>query len=212
MAKFQHHKATFDDPAHYLNRETGEKWRRIVGGIGWPQAGQEGVGIVIGETVIEPYAYKILASVTDHNAMTLLEKCKALEGGYPVKGWHGNAFNQAMMFLHYEFNKGRAFEDKLTFAGAPLAGEKNNSGYYLPKVIELGVQHRIDALAAPTVLRELESDDSWPETHLNRDIADFPPLAALCYPLSYLQMYSGKTYKAIKPNYTQKYGDKAYQL
>src|SRR5512140_3568332 len=132
------YKATFDLPAHYLNRETGEKWRRIAGGIGWPQAGQEGVGLILAESLGDDPAYKILTSVTDHNAMSLMEKCKALEGEYPVKGWHGNAFNQAMMLLHYEVNKGKYFQDKLTFLGAPLAGEANNSGYYLPKVIDLG--------------------------------------------------------------------------
>lgn len=208
---FIFYQTTFEAPAHYLDKVTGDKWRRIAGGIGWPQSGKEGVGLVLAETLEEPYAYKILISVQDHNALGLLETCKALEGEYPVKGWHGNAFDKAMMLLLYEFTKGKQFGDKLIFLGSPLAGENNNSGYYLPKVIELGKADRLNAAASLAVLRELEADDQWPETHLNQNIADFPALAALCYPLAYMQIYSGKVVKPMKPDYKD-YGGMAWQL
>jgi len=206
------HKATPTVPAHYLDKDTGQKWKRIAGGIGWPQEAQPGVGLILAEDSEEPANYSVLLSVRNHNAGTLLEQCKALELEYPLKVWYGNIDNRAMVVLLYEFNKGKYPEDKLRFQMAPLASEPNNSGYYLPKVIELGIMERLNAAKSLQVMTELKADSMWPKTHLNKNIAAFPTLAALCYPLAYMMMYSGKAIKPMKRDYMKQYGGAGWQL
>lgn len=207
-----HLKATGEAPAHYLDKQTGQKWRRVVGGIAWPQEGQPGMGLVLAEDQEEPANYSVLVSVQNYNAVTLLEQCTALELEYALKMWYGDINNRSMMVLLYEFNKGKYPEDKLRFQMAPLAGENNNSGYYLPKVIDLGIMERLNATKSQPLLIELKGDDVWPETHFNRNIALFPALAALCYPLAYVLMYSGNAVKPIKRDYKKQYGAAGWQL
>ena len=207
-----YHKATPEAAAHYLDKQTGQKWRRIAGGIGWPQEGQPGLALVLAEDQEGPANYSVLVSAQDHNAGTLLEQCKALELEYPLKTWYGDISNRAMMILLYEFNKGKYPEDKVRFQMAPLAGEANNSGYYLPKVIDLGVMERLNAEKSPAVLAELKNDELWPDTHLNRNINKFPTLAALCYPLAYMFMYSGAVVKPFKRDYRKEFGTAGWQL
>lgn len=187
-----HRPATLKEQEHYEDNKTNQKWRRIAGGIGWPRADKEGTVLILAEDM-EPSMpnYQVLAAVSDFNALALLDKAKSLETEYPVKMWHGKAEDRSMMMLLYSFNKGA--ETPLKFTGAPLAGENNNSGYYLPQVIEMVLvgQERLNASAAPTVKAAIEN--IMPDTHLNRDVAEFPALAALCYPLSYLQVYAAPT-------------------
>ena len=208
-----YHKATFDDPAHYLDKETKRKWRRIAGGIGWPQEGLSGAALVLAQDLADLPNYEVLAFTQDHNAGTLLDGCKALELEFPVKYWYGDISNRTMMILLHEFNKGKFPENKFKFQMAPLADEiKNNSGFYLPKVIDLGIDGRLNAVAAPVLLEELKNDETWPDTHLNLNIAKFPVLAALCYPLAQFLMYSGEVVKPLKRDYLKQYGANAWLL
>lgn len=186
-----HKPATLKEQEHYEDNKTGQKWRRITGGIGWPTSEKEGVVLVLAEDMAFPYPnYTVLNGAGDFNALGLLQKAKAFELDYPVKSWHGKSQDRSMMTLLYSFNK--ESENPLRFTGAPLAGETNNSGYYLPQVIEMVLvgQERLNASSAPMVKHAIES--IMPETHLNRDIAEFPALAALCYSLSYLIIYAAK--------------------
>jgi hypothetical protein len=194
-----HHRATNLVPEHWEDRESKRKYRRIVGGLGWPRGEYPGVGVVLTEDMEKPANYKVVVEVKDFNALALIEKCKALEIEWPVKEWHGNPHDQTMMFLLYDFNRDKKFEDRLKFQGAPLAGEPNNSGYYLPKVIEMfkvGVE-RLDVAGTETLLRNCQ--EIKPDTHLNRNIAEFPALAALCYPLSWLVIYGPREVNAHRP-------------
>jgi len=207
-----YHKAIGEAAAHYLDKLTGQKWKRVLGGIGWPQEGVPGMGLVLAEDQEDPSNYSVLATVQNYNAGVLIEQCKALELEYLVKKWYGDISDRAMIIMMYEFNKGKYPEDKLKFQMAPLAGEANNSGYYLPKVIDLGVMERLNAQKSPAVLAELKGDEPWPETHLNRNINKFPTLAALCYPLAYMLMFSGAVISPLKRDYRKEFGDKAWQL
>lgn len=210
MLVFQ--KGKIEEPSHYYDKVTKKKWGRIAGGIGWPQEGLSGVGLIIGEDLGDPANYEVLSLTQEYNAGVLLENCKSLELEFPVKGWYGCIGDRTMMILLHEFNKGKFPEDKLRFQVGPLSGEANNSGFYLPKVIDLGVDGRLNAVAAPVLLEELKNDESWPETHLNMNIAKYPILAALCYPLAWFLMYGGGVVKPLKRDYLKQYGKSAWQL
>ncbi len=205
------HKAVFEKPAYYEDTVSKRRYRRLAGGIGWPRRGVEGVGIVLTEDEDSPPNYRVLVGVFDYNVLTLIEKCKALEVEYPVQGWHCNPTDMAAMTLLYEFNKDNLVGNKLKVLGAPLAGEPNNSGYYLPTVIEMGKvgRERLSAGVVPLVKAAL--DAIMPDTHLNKDIGEFPPLAALCYPLAYLRVYKAIIPKPSKPDY-KSYGEMSWQL
>lgn len=210
--KFVFHKAILDTPAYYEDTATKQRYRRIVGGISWPQEEEKGVALVLAENQDDPPKFKVLVSVEDFNGLDLIAKAKALELEYPVTTWHGNPHNLPMMVLLHEFNRDKYPENKLRFQGAPLAGEKNNSGYYLPMLIELGKvgADRMSASESPSVLTALST--MHPETHFNRDIAKFPALAALCYPLSWLLTYkAGMQRVPAKVDY-KKYGGAGWQL
>ena len=191
--------ATARTPEHYEDQETKQTWRRIVGGIGWPRGDNPGVGLVLCEDLEHPPNYKVVVEVKDYNALTLLEKCKAIETSWPVGAWHGNPNDAAMMLLLHDSNKGKEPKDRLRFKSAPLAGEINNSGYYLPKIIEMfrvGVD-RLDVGITEVLLRDCQG--IRPESHLNRDIGEFPSLAALSYPLSYLLLYGPVDKSEMRP-------------
>ena len=96
-----------------------------------------------------------------------------------------------------------------------MAGEKHNSGYYLPRVIELGKSSEqtltVDARTETTkeVLAALSGINPG---QLNDDIAIFPLLAAVCYPLSFLMTYKAHKPSPAKTNLKKRYGADAWQL
>lgn len=196
------HKAILHDLAYYQD-ERGNRYRRIVGGIGWPHSGEPGFAIVVAESEDESAFYTVLEAWENHNAYKLLDACKAAEAQYPVPAWHTNVYDRTMVSLLYEFNKGKESFQKLTVKGTPQSGEVRNSGYYLPLLIEM-VQpgsKRLSAGASPKLLNAINTLD--PERQLNKDIAEFPTLAALCYPMAYLLTYSGRMVRPRKPDLKQ---------
>ena len=199
--------------AHYLDKDTGDKYRRIVGGIGFPKKMMEGCGLILAENFDEPPRFKVLTTVCDFNAISLVEKCKALESVYLVKNWYGCVSNLVMIKIVYDYNQGRYPEDKFHFVGAPLASEESNSGYYLPKLVELGKvgQERLSAGASPVLVNALEEMEAQGSEMLNQDIAQWPLLAALCYPLTHLMMVKGNRAVKPKPYDYGKYGSLSWQ-
>lgn len=193
----------------FFQDEDGSMYTRLVGGIGWPHGGQPAFAIVLAEGQEELPHYKVIHSFKDHNALKLMESCKGVELTYPVSCWYGNHLNRVMMQLMFEFNKGKEGPDKLKFQGAPLAGEERNSGFYLPLILEMGKvgNKRLTAGASPELYNSLHN--ITPDTHLNRSIEEFPPLAALSYSISFLL-----TYKPIKPRVEtyESMGRNAWQL
>ena len=155
----------------------------------------------------------MLTTVTDFNAVVLIDKCKALELEYPVKIWYGQVTDLVMTQILYEWNQGKYPEDKLHFAGAPLAAAESNSGYYLPKLVELGKvgQERLSAGASPVLVNSLEEMEAQGSEMLNQDIAQWPLLAALCYPLTHLMMVKGNRAVKPKPYDYGKYGELSWQ-
>lgn len=189
----KYHPSILDIESYYQD-DNGDQYRRLVGGIGWPYGGQPAFAVVVAEDQSEVPQFKVLKGMEDHNALTLMETLKGVEVEYPVSRWYGCQTNRVMMQLLFEFNKGREQSGQFKFQGAPLAGEERNSGYYLPLILELGQvgKKRLTASASPKLYNALNNIS--PDTHLNRDVAEFPPLAALSYALAHLL-----TYKPVKP-------------
>lgn len=202
------HRQILDTPAYYESGQ-GKRYRRLVGGIAWPREGEPGCAVVLSEDESEPAHYKVQASLENHNAMELMGGCKGLELEFPVSCWFGNMEDRAMMQLLFEFNRDKKQVNRLHFQGAVQGGEPRNSGYYLPLIIERGKvgKNQIDASVSTKLLDMLGS--IRPETHLNRDIAQWPMLAALAYGLSYLLTY-GPVFR--KPSQAINYGRFAWQL
>ena len=210
----QYVKAIPGEAAHYLDKDTKAKYNRLIGGIAWPHSGQPAFALVLSEGQGETPYFKVLLGHEDHNALKLLETCKALEVEYPRLTWYGDASNRMMMQVLYEFNKGKEIEDKFKFQGAPFAGKPGNSGYYLPLIIEMIKleKKRLSAGVYPKLANMLNNLD--PETHLNKDVAEFPPLAALSYAVAYLLTYKGTVGLSRLPkklNYAE-YGGDGWQL
>ncbi len=207
--------ATTKEPSYYLDEATTKKYRRVLGGIAWPQPDQEGIALVVMETFDDPAKYRIMAAVSDYNALILLDKAKALEVEYPVKNWHGDQKNMAMMQMLYEYNRNKDSADKLRFQGAPLAGEKGNSGYYLPMIVEMIKvgQERLaispDTDAMKTISGALSS--ILPE-QFNTYISAYPALAAVSYPLSFMASNKAVVTKPKRIDLRAKYGSSSWQV
>jgi hypothetical protein len=87
---------------YFVNRETKQEYRRIIGGISWPTAAKAGFAVVLGEDrfldkTLGKHHLRVLAEYEHENPTELLRRCAEFEKLYQVTVWYGDPTNQPMM-------------------------------------------------------------------------------------------------------------------
>lgn len=102
IIKQRRHNIT-DEP--YLeNIMAKKKYRRVVGGIGWPSSSSPGFVLMLGEDLYAGDKFKIrdLHLITEAESQTpadLLSEMSMLQGVYTKVDWYGDTENPGMVFL-----------------------------------------------------------------------------------------------------------------
>jgi len=175
----------------FTDDQTGAKYRRIVGGLAWPDGAKPGFALVIAEGFKEDPNLKdrhlwVLREVEESDVATLVRLCQDLRETFHAKDWFGNIRNNAMRAVLYHLQKDLDYKDRFSFSPAPHADDAQGLGYYLPLIKDcIGINRKIlhfgEGSKLPGYLAEM-----GPET-LNQDPAEYPPVAALGYALSHIR-------------------------
>ena len=86
----------------FKNKETGELYRQLVGGIAWPSGANPGWAVVLGQDylkdeVLKKYHFRILAESDFINPTDLLRRCFEYKKQFLASPWYGNTSNTVMM-------------------------------------------------------------------------------------------------------------------
>jgi len=168
----------------FLDRATGEEYRRIVGGIAWPYAKKLGFAVVVAEILKKDPATKahhlrVLVEIEDFDVGILLRRCQELTSQSRVQEWFGDTFNRPMMAYVYHFNK-ESGQESFSFRTAPHADDLYGLVYFLQmikecvapnwKILEFGEHSKL-----PGYLGLIAREES------SKNPAEYPPIAALGY-------------------------------
>lgn len=85
----------------FLDKETGDRYSRLVGGLAWPGI-QPGFAVVIAEDLKEDETLKkrhlrVLTEYESHNPSGLIRRAKEYQTAYSVGQFFGDTQNEAMM-------------------------------------------------------------------------------------------------------------------
>lgn len=173
----------------FTDDQTGAKYRRIVGGMAWPDGGKPGFAVVIAEDFDEDQNLKdrhlwVLREVEETDVATLVRRCQDLRETFHAKEWFGNRRNESMRAFLYHLQKDVDFKDRFSFSPAPHADDPQGLGYYMPLIKECIDNRKFLHFGEGSKLPGYLA--MGPET-LNQDPAEYPPIAALGYALSCLR-------------------------
>lgn len=182
----------FGDPGveSFTDDQTGAKYRRIIGGLAWPDGGKPGFALVIAEDFEQDPNLKdrhlwVLREVEEADVASLVRLCQDLRDTFHAKDWFGNIRNNSMRAIFYHLQKDLDYKDRFSFSPAPHADDPQGLGYYLPLIKEcLGINRKTLHFGEGSKLPGYLA--MGPET-LNQDPAEYPPVAALGYALSHLR-------------------------
>lgn len=174
----------------FTDDQTGEKYRRIVGGLAWPHNGKPGFAVVLGEDFEEDRDLKgrhlwVLKELEAPDAAELIRRCQDLRDTLWVRDWFGNTSNGTMLAVLYHLQKGLDSKRRFSFDPADHADDPQGLGYYLHLIKEsLGINRKLlhfgEGSSLPGYLAEMGTES------LNHDPSAYPPIAALGYALSHL--------------------------
>ena len=86
----------------FKNKETGDLYRQVVGGIAWPSGANPGWAVVLGQDylkdeVLKKYHFRILAESDFINPTDLLRRCFEYKKQFFANPFYGNTGNTVMM-------------------------------------------------------------------------------------------------------------------
>ena len=119
----------------YRDTETGCEYRRIFGGMAWPNV-QPGFIVIVGEELdadksMDEHKCWILAEYESLNPSDLIRRCKEYEGIFKVERIYGDTKNRPMM----EFIRNGMVDFYL--ADAPFMDDPTAVQYYLSLIREM---------------------------------------------------------------------------
>lgn len=88
----------------FKNIETGEMFRRVYGGIGWPSINTNGCAVILAEDLYNDYEagirkLKILDTVYDDDPHGLIDSLDSLQDSYCRLDWYGNTDSSWMRII-----------------------------------------------------------------------------------------------------------------
>lgn len=175
----------------FTDEQTGAKYRRIVGGMAWPDGGKPGFAVVIAEDFEEDPNLKdrrlwVLREVEESDVAGLVRCCQDFRETFQAKEWFGNRRNESMKAVLYHLQKDVGLKNRFSFSPGPHADDPQGLGYYLPLIKEcLEINRRILHFGEGSKL--LGYLAGMGDETLNQDPAEYPPIAALGYALSHLR-------------------------
>lgn len=174
----------------YLNKDTGEEYGRIIGGIGWPHKEKPGFAVVVSEEYSDDRdrdwrKLTVLSEMKDSDLGNLLKRCQEATKKYQVLHWYGDTGRKSMMDLFNHINTKWGTE-RIFLSAAKNIDDTDSGRFYLEilrgcmrpaqKTLYFLEDSLIKADYAQLGLEEIE-----------KPIAESPGLAALGYAVSFLR-------------------------
>jgi len=188
----------------FINQDTGDEYRRVVGGLAWPHGGKPGYAVVVAEAFKEDPQIKnrplwVIKEIEESNILNLLRCCQELQEPFKVQDWYGNTSDKAMMANFYHLNREAGKRDRFTFKTAPYANEPKGLAFYMPIIkkqvsINRKILHFGEGSQLPGYLAQVGPED------MLTNPAELPPIAALGYVLTYLERHKPEPSRAKKNN------------
>ena len=78
----------------FTSEQTGDEYRRIVGGLAWPYGEKPGYAVVVAEALKEDPQLKerpiwVIKEIEDPDILNLLRHCRDLQEPFMVQDWYG---------------------------------------------------------------------------------------------------------------------------
>lgn len=172
----------------FLNKETGEQYRRVVGGIAWPGI-NPGYGIVLAENkdkdeTLNKRQYKILAEYENENPTELIRRCAEFSKTLCAYPFYGDTDHKPMLEILRNSGIG------LYVTKAPFVDESKAFETYVLMIRELTKPGRkILHFGEESKLRVLVSGLNSQDIPDTSQVAyqQYPPIAALGFAVSALE-------------------------
>ena len=170
----------------FENIETGEEYRRIVGGLAWP-GHKPGFSVILGEELEENKKLKlrhlrVLAEAEDFVVEALLRKSCELAKEYSVDRFLGDIQNEGMMILYRQFRGGEGLKP-IILSNAPLP---MNFNYYVQTIKgHLSGEKKSLWFGPDSKLADFLSQLP-PDQVLSSSIDDYPAITALGFAVAFL--------------------------
>ena len=181
---FGHPETFFED------KETGDQFCRVAGGLAWPSGANPGGVVVVAETrrvdpVLRKRPYNVLVTYETLDVGRLLNVCKDLRARYFLKPFYTDMSNKPMIDHLYRLNV-----TGLHVMDAPFSDDPDGFRYYIALIQELtNPNRRILYLGhdktLPAHLRQIDATKIRGAT-----IEEYPLLSALGFCLSGLESYA----------------------
>jgi len=192
-----------NDPARLIgweDRKRNRSYRRLFGGLAWPQLDRPGFAVIVAEGLPEEAAYRM----PDHDHVVLYVLREAEGGDFEQLmrfcmdhsgkvAWHGNVNDKTNIRLLYEFNRTQSDAGRLQLKLMPAP--YISSGGDLAELFDYGIR-RITSLGKEGTLILTESPmlkarlDNVPrDKEIVNHAEEYPGLLALCFAVSALCYY-----------------------
>lgn len=189
-----------DAETFYESRDTGDRYRRIVGGLAWPGTKKPGFAVIVGEEKrhdfeLNAYHLRLLAEVEEVNLERLLEWCIGYEVNSPEVhwSWYGDTNNKPAMAWVYRLNDkypNQGMRRFLSLVPAPHIDSPRRFEFCVNILRERLEQwrktlHFGEESGLPNYLLQLGSEGITKPAG-----EDYPAIAALGYAISALTIWS----------------------
>lgn len=156
--------------------------RKIVGGLAWPHQNKPGYAVVVAvdydtQDPEKKPAFKVLDEASNLDVARLILECLRLQAQYETgdfEMWFGDAMNQPMASIWTKVSSGKRF----LFSPPPYFGESNATDLYWQAILTNINNDNLLFREGSRLPGDLNS--ILPETDI-KNIAEYPPLAALGY-------------------------------
>lgn len=180
--------------------ENALKFRRIVGGLGWPGE-RPGFAVIVGELEKQQngiYPMHLLEEFESSDMDRLVRRCADLQAAYEEPTFVGRLDESAVQFLNH-YNRDRNTKDFALYEAPFSDNELINyhitvlKGMLRPdrKALHFNPKSKI-----PSYLLELPQNKIY-----QAKATDFPAVAALAYCVAYIQQTAD--YQEINPDYLE---------
>jgi len=114
----------------FINQDTGEEYRRIVGGLAWNYGEKPGYAVVVAEALKEDPQLKdrpiwVIKEIEEPDILNLLGYCRDMQEAFKVQNWYGNTADKAMMANFYHLSRK---QEGARFFSGPRPRRMNRTG------------------------------------------------------------------------------------
>ena len=186
----------------FINQDTGDEYRRIVGGLAWPYGKKPGYAVIVAEAMKEDPQLKdrpiwVIKEIEEPDILVLLRYCQDTQEPFMVQSWHGNTGDKAMMANFYHLSREQG-QGRFTFRMAPYASKPNGLAHYMPIIKKyLAINRKILYLGQGSKLAGGLAQAG--AEALSQNPSEYPPIAALGYALTYLYTVKLESPRQKKP-------------